>query len=53
MIHVVDPGVGKYIDSEAKFINKFTNIILTVKRNPEFSKQSLSPSSMSFFFETT
>lgn len=51
MIHVVDPGVGKYIDSEAKFINKFTNIILTVKRNPEFSKQSLSPSSMSFFLK--
>lgn len=50
-VHIVDPGRGKYTVSESEFINKFTNIIITVKQNQEFTKQNLSPSNISFFLK--
>lgn len=50
-VFIVDPGIGRCIDSEYNFTNKSTKIILTVRKKQEFSKQNFSPSNTEFFWK--
>ncbi|MBO1577813.1 peptidase domain-containing ABC transporter [Staphylococcus epidermidis] len=47
-VYIVDPAKGKYVLSKSDFLNVWTNIVLTVKPNKDFTKDNEELSIKSF-----